>query len=228
MNQNEFPKFQTLLGDVYAFYRQDFSQFAAKVWWSAMTPFDFAAVSEAFSKHCVNPDNGQFMPKPADIVKMLQGSTQDSALVAWTKVDKAVRSVGTYASVAFDDPIIHRVIIEMGGWVSLGTKTEDEWPFIRNEFVNRYRGYKMRNETPEYPPVMIGIAESQNAKNGFQIAPPLLLGQPEKAQMVMLKGSNTPVLQVTMAKQYASAPALSHSQKDYGDEITDAINEDEQ
>lgn len=218
MIQQDMQRFTALIADVYAFYRQDFSPFAGRVWWQAMQPFDMAAVSEAFSKHCVNPDNGQFMPKPADIVKMLQGSTQDSALVAWTKLDQAVRRVGTYTSVAFDDPIIHRVIGDMGGWIMFGTKTEDEWPFLRNEFVNRYRGYKMRNETPEYLPVMIGIAGAENSKNGFKSnGDAVLLGDRDKAAKVMKGGSTNPLLQVSSASQY-QARAIAWEDKDECDE----------
>lgn len=110
-----------------------------------MKPFDLAAVKDALNRHCVNPDNGQFMPKPADVVKLLQGSSQDGALVAWAKVDRAVRQVGTYSTVVFDDPIIHRVVQDMGGWVALGDKREKEWPFVAKEFENRYRGYPMRS-----------------------------------------------------------------------------------
>lgn len=208
MTPNDSESFTALVGDVYAFYRQDYSDFAARVWWQAMQPFDFAAVADAFNRHCVNPDAGQFMPKPADIVKMLQGSTQDAALVAWAKLDRAIRTVGTYQSVAFDDPIIHRVVTEMGGWIGFGTKTEDEWPFVRNEFVNRYRGYRTRNEIPEYPPHLIGISEAQNVKNGFSAPAPLLLGDATRAKQVCDGGSNAPLLTVTPARRIASDVAL--------------------
>lgn len=208
MTPNDSELFTALVGDVYAFYRQDYSAFAGRVWWQAMQPFDFAAVAEAFSRHAVNPDSGQYMPKPADIVKMLQGSTQDAALVAWSKVDKAVRSVGTYNSVAFDDPLIHRVITEMGGWISFGAKSEDEWPFVSKEFVNRYRGYRARNEIPDYPPHLIGMAEAENSKNGFRSQPPLLLGDPTKAQTVLTHGSNAPMLTVTPVSTMAAKAVL--------------------
>lgn len=199
MTPKDAEKFTALISDIYAFYRHDYSVFAGRVWWAAMQPFDFAAVSDALNRHCMNPDTGQFMPKPADVVKMLQGSTQDTALAAWSKVDRAVRTVGTYRSVVFDDALIHRVLIEMGGWIELGRKTEDEWPFVRNEFVNRYRGYRMRSETPEYPPHLIGVSEAQNSKAGFQTEPPLLLGNPEIAANIARRGSNTQLLPVTMA-----------------------------
>lgn len=202
MNQGDAQSFFALVADVSAFYKQDYSDFAANVWWQAMKPFDFYAVSDAFNRHCVNPDTGQFMPKPADIVKMLQGTTQDSGLVAWSKLDKAVRSVGPYQTVAFDDPIIHRVVVEMGGWVAFGTKNDDEWPFVRNEFVNRYRGYKMRNEIPEHAPKLIGIAEAENLKNGFAAPETLLLGNPEKASETVKSGTNRPLLEINVARHY--------------------------
>jgi hypothetical protein len=197
MTPDQKPKFLKLIAAVFAFYRQDTSEFALNVWWQAATPFDYEAVADALNRHCVNPDNGQFMPKPADVVKMLQGSTKDSALVAWAKVDKGIRQIGTYATVAFDDPIIHAVIQEMGGWVALGTKEEKEWPFIRNEFEARYRGFKARNDVREYPHALVGIAESQNAQSGFPSDPPVLIGNPEVAKKVLENGSDKPTISFT-------------------------------
>lgn len=205
MTPNDHEEFSNLIAGVFAFYKRDFSEFALGVWWAAMKPYELAAVNDAFGRHSVNPDSGQFMPFPADIVKMLDGSTQDAGLVAWAKVDRAVRSCGTYNSVVFDDPLIHRVIVEMGGWVLVGGKDEKEWPFLRNEFVNRYRGYRMRSETPEYLPVLIGIAEAQNNRTGQKSAPPVLIGNPDVAQRVMLAGQDKPTLGfVRMSAQLAA------------------------
>ena len=204
MIDNDRKRFQALISDVHSFYGKDFSVFSGSVWWEAMKPFDLKAVGDAINRHCVNPDSGQFMPKPADVVKMLQGSTQDSALVAWSKLDRAVREVGPYRSVVFEDALIHRIVLEMGGWTSFGAKDEKEWPFVRNEFVNRYRGYRGRSEIPDYPPVLIGLAEANNRKAGFDAEPPLLLGNPDVAKRVMGGGSNNHILQV---QQLAPADA---------------------
>ena len=188
MNSDDAKKFSTLISSVYAFYRQDVSQFAVGVWWEAMKPFDFVAVNDALNRHCINPDNGQFMPKPADVVRLLQGSSKDSALVAWAKVDRAIRTIGTYESVIFDDALIHAVITDMGGWVSLGNKKEDEWPFVGKEFEQRYRGYSSRNEKPTYAPVMVGMAEAQNTQMGFRSLLPRLVGNHARAQLVYDNG----------------------------------------
>jgi hypothetical protein len=208
MIDQDRTQFFKLIANVSAFYKQDFSEFAGGVWWEAMKPYDFAAVADALNRHCVNPDVGQFMPKPADVVRMLQGSTQDSALVAWAKVDRAIRTVGTYRSVVFDDPLIHRVLTEMGGWIEMGKKTEEEWPFLRNEFVNRYRGYRGRNQIPDYSPVLIGIAEAQNSKQGHAIEPPMLLGDAKRAEKVMIGGSSTQILAIEQMKPQRAAHAL--------------------
>ena len=188
MSPQDSIRFASLISNVYAFYRQDHSEFALSVWWEAMKPFDFEAVSDALNRHCVNPDTGQFMPKPADVVRLLRGSTQDGALVAWAKVDRAVRTVGTYRSVAFDDPAINAVLQDMGGWVALGAKTEDEWPFVAKEFENRYRGYRQRGEF-DFPKWLPGIAEAQNAQTGQRVEPPVLIGDERKAKLVLQGGS---------------------------------------
>jgi hypothetical protein len=186
----EFEKFREGIVGVMSFYGKDVSRFALDIWWNALKQYDLAAITTAFNRHLMNPDSGQFQPKPADIVKMLQGTTQDAALSAWAKVDKAVRHIGTYRSVVFDDPIIHVVLHDMGGWMALGQKTEDEWPFVAREFENRYRGFKARNEVPEYNRVMLGLADAANEKQGYKQQPPMLVGNESRAKQVMLGGED--------------------------------------
>ncbi len=166
---------------------------ALALWWNALKQYDLPAVREGLNRHMQNPDTGQYMPKPADVIKFIGGTTQDGALLAWAKVDRAVRMVGTYQSVAFDDPAINAVLQDMGGWIALGTKSEDEWPFVAKEFENRYRGYRLRGEF-EFPKWLPGIAEAHNAQspqNAQRIEPPVLIGDPVKARQVLLMGGST-------------------------------------
>lgn len=199
MRIEDLTEFREFLTESLAFWNQSVSEFSLSVWWQAMQQFDMVAVRQAFTRHAMNPEAGQFAPKPADIVRMLGGTTQDAALVAWAKVDQAVRRVGSYADVVFDDPLIHRVLHDMGGWMALGTKTEDEWPFVAKEFENRYRGFRMRGERPEYPPVLIGIAGAHNRKGNHELQPPILIGDQSKAQAVMRGGTDKPLIGFTSA-----------------------------
>lgn len=197
MKPEQFDEFCELLDLVSEQYSKALSDGAKTLYWQGLVDFDLAAVREALYRHVRNPDTGMFMPKIADVVKMLQGSTQDSALNAWAKVDKAIRRVGTQVDVVFDDAIIHRVIQDMGGWMSFGQKQETEWPFVAKEFENRYRGFKARNEKIEYPKVMTGLYNAYNQTKGFALQPMTMIGNPEIANKVMLAGTDKPQLQIT-------------------------------
>lgn len=182
-----FAKMIIALGE---YYNREISDGLIDMYWNGLTHIDIKVVREALNRHMQNPDTGQFMPKIADIVRMTGGTTQDAALIAWSKVDKGMRSVGCYESVVFDDALIHRVITDMGGWIGFGNKTEEDWVFVGKEFENRYRGYASRSERPEYPPMLTGMAQAQNSQLGFTAAPPRLIGDPERARSVYSGGVN--------------------------------------
>ncbi|MFK7088667.1 DUF6475 domain-containing protein [Chromobacterium violaceum] len=194
MNQHDYDDFVDMLQAVADLYGRRMTEFSIGIYWTALKHLDLAVFREAMNRHVTNTDNGQFMPKPADLIRMTAGSSQDKALQAWHKVDKAVRHVGVYSSVVFDDPLIHRVLHEMGGWISLGTKTEDEWPFVAKEFENRYKAFASRQERPEYLPVMVGMIEAENRKEGHSVEPPMLVGDSSVAMAVMMAGTNKPAL----------------------------------
>lgn len=207
MTQDDYEEFSSMVGAITELYGRAASEFAITIWWGALRQYDLAAVRQAFDRHVRNPDTGQFAPKPADLIRMMGGTTQDSALVAWSKVDRALRVVGPYRSVVFDDPLIHRVLVEMGGWVSLGAKTEHEWPFVGKEFENRYRGYRMRNERPDYSPVLVGMSEAQNQRAGFGVEPPMMIGDQKLAALVMAGGTSQQI--IAMAPVGALAAPLA-------------------
>ena len=190
MNPEDFQKFRDGIAGVMDFYGKSLSSFALDIWWNALNAYDLAVITEAFNRHLANPDTGQFVPKPADIIRMLQGSTQDSALRAWATVDKAVHGVGPYSDVVFDDPLVHRIIHDMGGWIVLCSKLDNEWPFVAKEFENRYRGDKTRDERLDYPAKLIGLITAHNEQKGFSIEPPILVGNELKAKNVLHGGSD--------------------------------------
>jgi Domain of unknown function (DUF6475) len=189
VNESQPPKaFSERLAAVYAFYGKVFSRQILSVWWGALRNYDDAAVADALNRHAIDPDHGQFLPKPADLVRLMCGSTQDTALVAWSNVERAIRSVGIYQSIVFDDAITHAVINDMGGWVKLCGVTEDELPFRAKEFENRYRGYRTRGHIDSYPRHLAGLAEGQNSAGGFKVEPPIMIGNHDRCLEVYRGG----------------------------------------
>ncbi len=202
MIEQDFDEFSRLLNTLSEYFRKPMSPGVMGIYWQGLRDLELTELRAALNAHVQNPDVGQFMPTIADIRRMVGGTTQDSALVAWSKVDRAVRVVGTYADVIFDDPIIHRVIRDMGGWIAIGGKSEDEWPFVAKEFETRYRGFRMRGEVPPYEPVMIGIAGAQNRRLGMPVQQPRLIGDQSACQRVQIGGTDRPLLEIATAASH--------------------------
>lgn len=194
MTEHDFEEFSQGLAGVYGFYEKEINKFVLDIWWKSLKQFDLPAITQAFGRHVANTESGKWLPKPADIIRMLQGSSQDAALVAWSKVDYAVRHHGTYVDVAFADELIHRVLHDMGGWIPLGQKNEDEWPFVAREFENRYRGFRERSEIPEYPSILTGIANAYNRSKGMPIEPYVMIGDEASCQRVIAGGTDKPLI----------------------------------
>lgn len=182
-------KFASLITHMADYYKSEISKAVLGIYWNGLRQFSYEAIEKACWAHTQLADEaGRWMPRNSDIIKMIEGGTTDRSMIAWSKVDNAVRVRGTWDDVVFDDATIHRVIADMGGWVLIGGKDDKEWPFMGKEFQQRYRAYAQRGPVTEYPAQLTGIANAQNASTGRPLLPPLLLGDAERAKQV-LKGS---------------------------------------
>jgi len=188
MQQADYDDFFAMMEATAQMYGKEISPATVEIWFRALQAYDLTAVRAGLNRHVQNPDTGQFMPKPADVVRMLAGTTQDGAMAAWAKADRALRGIGPYQSVVFDDPVIHTVIADMGGWVAIGNKTERDWPFVAREFENRYRAYRTAGQLDAYPPVLVGIAQAQNESQDLPVSDPVLIGDREQAVKTRLFG----------------------------------------
>jgi len=187
MRPDQKSDFGELVTNVMAYYSKDATTFLLDVFWAGLSRFDFDDVRRAFDLHAQDPDHGQFAPKVADVVRVLEGSTQTQGMRAWSKVERALRTVGQYRSVVFDDALIHAVVAGMGGWCALCRCPVEELPFRAREFERSYAGYRQRRETPPYPSRLIGLCESENSARGYgdRTARPVLIGDPARARLVM-------------------------------------------
>ena len=180
-------RFITLLTGVHGFYRVDMTDFAVGVWQRALEPYAIEAIERAFDAHARDPKAGSFMPKPADLVRVLDGTAEDRALIAWSKVLGAIQSVGGYSTVAFDDAAIHPAIVDLGGWVKVCEITMDELPFLQRRFTAAYAAH-LRAGTP-HAPLLIGRHDAENARIGAERQKPVLIGNESAALAVIESGS---------------------------------------
>ena len=188
MQTNELQTFSHLLKQVGALYGKAVNEVVIDLYWQALQCFDLAQIRQALQTHITNPDAGQYMPKPANVICILQGSSQTQALQAWSLVASTIGRLGGYTTVVFDDALIHAVITDMGGWVHLCKTSQDELPFKANEFEKRYAGYVLHPPVG-YPKKLIGSIDHQNQLQGYKYDAPTLVGDAEKARLVYEDGS---------------------------------------
>lgn len=194
MTEHDKPNFAKLMMLMAELYNKKMSKAFFQFYWEKLQRFDYADVEAAINLHTDDGDVGQYVFKPCDVTRYVDGTLETQALRAYSKVESAIRHLGSYTSVAFDDPRIHAVICDMGGWVKYCCCKESQLGFQQNEFIKRYRGYA-QGKLSRYPSYLRGIAEHSNTMNGYLKNPlPALIGDLEKAKLVMQSGKGSTVL----------------------------------
>lgn len=189
MTHNDREAFVRLLADAMAFYRQDVSTFAVSVWWAACERFDLAQVRRAFTAHAMNADSGQFAPKPADLIRVLEGTSTDRAAVAWGKALDAAGRVGAYTDVVFDDAAIHAAVEDLGGWPKFCRTEAKDLGYLQLRFCELHKAYTGRGEF-DYSRVLPGDRSPDDVytKRGLPPPRPAVIGDVVRARAVMLGG----------------------------------------
>lgn len=192
MKPSDKTRFAQLITDVMAFYKQDVSTFALSVWWQACERYDFEQVSKALTQHAMDAERGQFAPKPADLVRQLEGTPTDRAMLAWGKVLDAVQRIGQYTDVVFDDPAIHAVIEDLGGWPKVCRVEMKDLSYLQHRFTEAHRAYTNKGEF-QYPRRLMGdrSPDEMYEKRGLPAPKPAVIGDVVKARLVYQGGQSS-------------------------------------
>lgn len=124
------------------------------------------------------------LPLPGEILDAV-GGNQSAALLALDKAERAVEKHGSYSAVIFDDPVIHMVIANMGGWPRFCAPSsygdDREWHWIQKEFVKLYEAFS-KSQRSEFPTVLVGLSDTSYVRNGETVVvPPKIIGDQQKA-----------------------------------------------
>jgi hypothetical protein len=120
----------------------------------------------------------KWFPKPAELIELLEGKREDAALVAWEKLQEAVRRAGRFQSVMFDDPKIARVVDAIGGWSHVCDWSLREMSIHRAQFLKAYQAL----DTPAENRPLIGQHDAQNSATGYleHVRAPMQIGAKPK------------------------------------------------
>jgi len=174
-----FSEYMSMLSEL---FDKEVTPVLSRAYWSILSPFSDAQCKAAFDAAIARC---RFFPKPAELLELISGPETDKAMLAWLRVDKAVRTIGNYESIDFaDDRAINSTIEAMGGWVALCNTSEAEWKWKRKEFENLYPAMTRRTDHPEYLP---GTVEINNVGRMYDAPKVVRLVEKQKQHLQLVK-----------------------------------------
>lgn len=147
--QEKREKFAELMTALEELYKQKISGLVFEMYFNVLEYYDISQIRKAINDHIRNTKNGQFMPKPADLIRQIELEEEPAehrAMLGWSEISRQIKSVGSYDNPHFEDPLISHVIHDMGGWVHMCGVLEKDLVWMGKEFERRYLSYA------EYPP----------------------------------------------------------------------------
>jgi hypothetical protein len=187
MKPSDQQHFTLLMTGIAELYNKKLSKPLLDIYWRCLEPYSFELIRTALKAHMLHPDGGQFMPKPADVLRIINGDSETRALQAWSKVLHAIRMVGSYDSIVFDDPLIHAAIMDLGGWPNLCSNDTKALVFIGKQFERIYSSYLQKSPT-HYPKQLTGQSNYQNSQASCPLKTIRFLGNKANALQVWQSG----------------------------------------
>lgn len=173
-DRNEFVQQLLALGELFG---KKLSDAATEMYFAALKPYPIEKIKEA-AVQIIRGHIYNTMPKPAEFIQFIDPpeDVDDRARLAMDKAFDMMEQYGAYATVAFDDPVIHVLIDRRyGGWVEFCNSrryidNEKDDHFWRKEFLDDYKmRYRvaMREEGYDAPRYLTGLQNSTNNQLGY-------------------------------------------------------------
>lgn len=195
MKEQDKKEFGETMAGIGELMGKDISNSLMKIYWNALKPFPLSDVLTGLNKIATT---SRFFPKPVEIIEAIQGNAESLAAEAMHHLVEAVGRVGAYQSVEFEDPGLQAVVEAWGGWPAVCGKTDEEWKYLKKDFLQLYELGKNRKHDRRH---FAGLTEGTNRDQGYldQIAPPILIGT-ESGRLQIGDGS----------KNLLQAPEMAH------------------
>lgn len=198
MTDDDKTRFALAIASLAEVFDKSLSSNVIKAYFEALHGFDIEQVERSVviaKRMC------QFFPRPANLIEFIIGDPQDRAAIAWARFTKALDYVGTYQSVNFNDPVLHAVVVGMGGWQEmwrLSRLDDNELGYKRAEFMKLYTAIS-KKPSLEAPARLIGQSEAYNVARGhFGHDPVISIGEggtPEVKRELQSKGEQKALLE---------------------------------
>ena len=135
-DENRFKKQAVMLGEV---FDKKITGGLIKIYWETLRQYSDEQVANAVTSHV---RTGTFFPRPADLIKLIDGTSEENAHEAWAEV---MRQLTDFASAKFD-PATEKAVQAMGGAEYLSHMSYRDLEFKKKGFVDYYESITDRQE----------------------------------------------------------------------------------
>jgi hypothetical protein len=170
MTDSDKPEFLKLLMAMAELFQRNLSESAIEMYFQALRDYDIRQIQNAAGVILKTKTFHKF-PLPGEFIEVIepQFDPEVRATQVLEIVFDAMESYGAYATVQFDDPVIHKVIEYLGGWAMFVNgrrecKTDTQDRFWRMEFTKAYRHFSQFTDPNEEIKPMPGILETDNVE----------------------------------------------------------------
>ena len=136
MTEQEYSEFVEALGTCADGYLIALQPKNVKAYWEQLKIYDISAVKAALT---IAPRfHSTFMPKPGELIALIEGSTSDTASVAWRTLTEVARAHGSWPSVQINDGALAYAVETFGGWLPFVEKYLDCSPEMEASYEKRF------------------------------------------------------------------------------------------
>ena len=158
----EAQAFANLMTGLAENYSSDITPAGMKIRFMALKEFPLQVIEEAVFR-MIRSRRFNSTPNVGDIIAEITGDAGDRAEIEFTKVLDAIRRLGSYRSVKFEDPVTTATIEAMGGWTKICAEmTTDQERFFRREFARIYTSYNRERITSDQ--ILLGAVDVTNSQ----------------------------------------------------------------
>lgn len=175
MTRDDVRRFSVVMTGMAETFGSPLSDAGLEIRFAALAEYSIEQVEQACVA-CIKSRQYSSMPTVAEIIDHIGGGrVEDRAEVEAARVVMAVKDLGSYRNVVFDDPTTMAVIDGgFGGWVNLCAELmEDQVKFFLRDFARMYCSYARRGVKSG------GVLEGRGAGH------PVFVGDGERCRAVM-------------------------------------------
>ncbi len=170
-DKNRFKELLVSLGEL---YDKSISANLATLYWHDFSEYPINVFEKAVSDHRKDPDQGMFFPKPAHLMRQIEGTTKNKqnaleakALSAWNEFVKHLRLRGHREPFKIEDGAALAALRAMGGMSKLALLKETEIEWAGKDFTKLYIDNMSKSE-----PLEGGVLSIVNQSNHQRIESP--------------------------------------------------------